>query len=477
MKNNEKYLELREKYNTFIYHSYKLSQDSQKITIEYNFEIVDLATFNPKLVIYKKNLKNVNKDLEVDDIDLEDGILKNLAFNFGMEDIINYLKLTCSKNVVIECGYLDEKQEQWFRKLYINGLGEFFYINGIDFKPDDFVTFTSNKNYICKKNLSNKKLHGNLIPVGGGKDSCVTLEVLKPLKNENTAFVVETNFNIKAPNNVIEVAGYKDNSLYAKRILDTKMFELNKQGFLNGHTPFSAMLAFLTNIVAYVAGKKYVVLSNESSANEPTVKGTKINHQYSKSIELENDFRWYENNYLKSGVEYFSLLRPLTELQIAKIFTSSRTFNKVFRSCNVGSKDDVWCCNCPKCLFVYIMLSTFLTDDNLISIFGENLLEKENLKDIFYELIGKEKAKPFECVGTIDEINFSICKKIQRNIEDGIDLPKLLKIYFEKEMKSDISKVKLYIKENEKKLLHSYFDCNNVKGEFKKLLKKKLKED
>ena len=41
--------------------------------------------------------------------------------------------------------------------------------------------------------------------------------------------------------------------------------------------------------------------------------------------------------------------------------------------------------------------------DTLVSIFGENLLDKEALDYDFRSLIGIEKNKPFECVGTRKE--------------------------------------------------------------------------
>lgn len=471
-KNN--YLKIRDKYNTIIYHGYALSQDVEKLVIEYDYEILGLERFNPKVIIYKKNLKNITACENFDKIDLDDPVLKNLAFNLGMEDLINYFKLTCPKNILVECGYLDEKQEEWFRKLYINGLGEFFYVNNIPFPENDFITFHSNEEYKNVKVESNKKLYGNLIPVGGGKDSCLTLDILDSLRRDNATFIVETNFYIGAPNDVVLEAGYQSKTIFAKRVLDKKMLELNKKGFLNGHTPFSAMLAFLTNIVAYIAGKKYVVLSNESSANEPTVIDTKINHQYSKSIELENDFRWYCKNYLKSGVEYFSLLRPLTEIQIAKMFFSIGKFRNTFKSCNNGSRENVWCTNCAKCLFVYIMMSPFASDNELIEMFGQNLYEKESLKDIFIDLIGRGKSKPFECVGTIEEINFAICKKIQILKYSTQDLPLLLKFYFERFMKNNIKNVEKYINDNEKDLLYSYNATNNVSGVFEELIKEKI---
>ena len=41
----------------------------------------------------------------------------------------------------------------------------------------------------------------------------------------------------------------------------------------------------------------------------------------------------------------------------------------------------------------------------MVSIFGEDLLDKVELIQYFDELCGIAPNKPFECVGTIDEVN------------------------------------------------------------------------
>ena len=75
-----------------------------------------------------------------------------------------------------------------------------------------------------------------------------------------------------------KMAGFSDEQfIVAKRTLDKNMLELNKKGYLNGHTPFSAIVAFSAVINAYINGYKYGVLSNEDSANESTVLGSDVN--------------------------------------------------------------------------------------------------------------------------------------------------------------------------------------------------------
>lgn len=177
-------------------------------------------------------------------------------------------------------------------------------------------------------------LKGNLIPVGGGKDSVVSLELLKDMKDDNLCFVMSPP---QAAYDCIEVAGYKD-YLLAKRYFDKRMLQMNNEGFLNGHVPFSAILGFIGVLGAALCGKQYIPLSNERSANESTVIGESFNHQYSKSYEFEEDFNDYVNKYLVANIEYFSLLRPLYEVEIAEKFSEARQYHQVFRSCNRGKK-------------------------------------------------------------------------------------------------------------------------------------------
>ena len=231
-----------------------------------------------------------------------------------------------------------------------------------------------------------------------------------------------------------KIAGIDDEHIIEiRRTIDKNLIELNSQGFINGHTPFSAMLAFVSYFVAYLTSKKYIALSNENSANESNVVGEKVNHQYSKSFEFECDFENYVSKYLKAPVKYFSFLRPLNELQIAKLFAKHEQYHSTFKSCNVGSKEKEWkwCCNCAKCLFAYTILSPYLYPQKLINIFGEDLFEKQELLDTFLELTGNKDTKPFDCVGTFEEVNFAVSKVITDLERKHQILPYLLEYYRE----------------------------------------------
>ncbi len=410
------YQELREKFQTFEYNGFDIVRDNDALRIKYYFNIPGLTEFNPTLTIDNKYIRNNNVDEEY---------LKYLVFHVGMVEIISYWKSCMPKKLIVRCGYLNDEQKAWFKKLYYYGLGEFMYVNKINLSLSEFLDIVvegEEKNYNPVFNGV-----GNLIPVGGGKDSCVSMNLLKSSYDINDCVTINPK---EAHLACIDVGGYRDKHIIIKRTIDGRLLQLNTEGYLNGHTPFSALVSFVTLLVAYLSNKKYIILSNESSANESNIEGTKINHQYSKTYEYENDFNNYVNKYLKIDIKYFSLLRPLTELQIAYLFSRYKEYHPVFKSCNVGSKGEKWnwCCNCPKCLFVYIVLSPFLPKEEMVSIFKEEMFSKENLLETFLELTGNSTNKPFECVGTYEEVNYAISRTIE-NYQG--ELPYLLKYYKE----------------------------------------------
>jgi hypothetical protein len=118
----------------------------------------------------------------------------------------------------------------------------------------------------------------------------------------------------------------------------------------------------------------------------------------------------------------------MNEFQIVQKFIKFPSYLKVFRSCNAGTKTNSWCGHCAKCLYVYIMLYPFLHKEQLDAIFGRDLLNDESLGQIFLSLINPDTTKPFECVGTREEINYAL--KLAVEDESALQpLPKLLEWY------------------------------------------------
>lgn len=432
---NKKSFEEIQKYNTFIYDRFEIEYQEKVLNIIYYYQIEGLKKF-----VHRLSIPYSNNNLDHD-------FIEKLVFNIGLLEAVSYWKATIAPKFVIQCGTITDKQKEFFRKIYYYGLGEFFYLNKIDPVYDAFVQFE------CTGKLYNKEIDydgiGSMIAIGGGKDSCVTLSLYE--KKNSSCFIIN-------PKDIMLdcafIAGYQEHEIYKiKRVIDKGLLELNAEGFLNGHTPFSAMVAFVSFLTAYLNHKKYIVLSNESSANEANVINTKINHQYSKSYEFEQDFQAYAREFLNKEIKYYSFLRPLSEYQIGMLFSRNKSFHKVFKSCNVGSKNEnwKWCCHCAKCLFVYCLLSPFLYQKELVSIFGEDLFSKETLLTTFIDLIGKGETKPFDCVGTFEEINYAITKTI-KNLGQK-DLPYLLDYYFKQYYDESILKKDLEHYYNEKNCL------------------------
>jgi len=411
--NTEKYHNLRKQFPCFVYENFTIDHSPEALTFGFTFRAGSDYAFHPTVRFPAHKIQQ----------GIPTKAIEALAFHIGLVEMISYWKAFCSPEILIKSGRLNSAQEEWWKKLFLHGLGEFFYTNGINVQAKELFSFSYTQTAQSFEKIKPERLSlGAIIPVGGGKDSVVTLDLLKRAGIPILPMVVN---HRAATRQVLMAGGFnKKNSLEVSRSLDPLLLELNEKGFLNGHTPFSALLAFVTVTAAYLMGYGQVVLSNESSANEATIPGTRINHQYSKSFEFEQDFRDYLQTHLISGINYFSFLRPLNELQIGALFSKMHEYHKVFKSCNAGSKTDSWCCNCSKCLFTWIILSPFIKEGRLEEIFGKNLLKDPGLIPVLDQLAGFADTKPFECVGTIDEVKAAL--GIAINDHEGKELPLLL---------------------------------------------------
>lgn len=385
--------QIQEKYNEFIYKDFGYKEDKQNLIIWFDFLIKPDLKFKTEIII--KNIKKA----QIKNID-------NLIFHLGLIEMLNYWKLTCAPIINIEAGNLNKKQQSFLKKVIINGMGQYFYENKIDFQKPKFLKITANGNKSAfkplDKRLNNKRI---LVPVGGGKDAPVTLKMFQKQKKDIGSFVLNA---IKPQKDIIRIAGLKENIL-VERKLDNKLFELNEKGFLNGHVPFSAFLSFLSVLLAGIFDYGTVAFSWEKSANDGNIKykGRWINHQWSKSSEFEKIMQDYVKKYLLKSMKIYSPLRKLSEIEIIKKFAGLKQYHPFFLSCNNAYKtknaSKRWCGKCPKCLFVFSALYPFMDKQELIKIFGKNLFQDKKLIPLMEQLIGKRGFKPFECVGTISE--------------------------------------------------------------------------
>ncbi len=241
-----------------------------------------------------------------------------------------------------------------------------------------------------------------IIPIGGGKDSVVTVELLHRARLHPIQFAVNANPLIRR---VAHVSGHA--LITAKRTLDPLLLQLNNEGALNGHVPVTAMNSLIALCQAQILDSGPVVMSIEATASEPTleVAGWEINHQWSKSLEAEKALR--EMIGPQAGLvpeSYFSLLRPFSELRIAGEYAHHTQYHRVATSCNRAFRLDAgdvgWCADCDKCRFVFLLLARYLMPWALEEVFGANLLEDPAHIPGYEELLGLARHRPFECVGS-----------------------------------------------------------------------------
>ena len=446
---------LRKKHPSFRYRGFKTEKKGNDLLVSFDFELEANIKFQATL-----KFRDLTQEI-FEKID-QDPNVETLFHHLGIAEIPSYWKTTCSPEIRIDTP-LTKKQIEFWQDLLLKGMGEFYFKNKIDFTVPNFVKITAlpaeteikTNTEKQSTSLEDKKL---LVPVGGGKDSATVLGILeeKGLKYD-ILLLSPLSPAAREISWLMKKEGHCQRIIKVERKIDPQLLQLNQRGYLNGHTPFSAYLAFLSSSVAYLYGHDLIVLSNEASADEENTifHGQKINHQYSKSSEFEKKFQTYAQNFLfadtKHSPYYFSLLRPLSELEITKTLVQLAEINpkfeeilSIFRSCNVGQKQGIWCHHCPKCAFVFTMLSAYL-DPKFVSnkIFDENLFNKKTLRETFFELAGLRDKKPFECVGTFAETREAIALAVQQYQKNAEELPQTLK-----DLQAEIKKTRMGQDEN-----------------------------
>lgn len=288
---------------------------------------------------------------------------------------------------------LSNEETAFFEKLIYNGMAEFRYCNKIPINQKTKIISTNNadKTAIC----ISKKLNGRLLLNGGGKDGLTSAILM------NDAQIDYDLFQIGSGAAQSRAAKALDKKPY---LFIRKMDERRYEQKYSGHRPTSAAIAISATLCAYLLGKNEVISSNESSANEPNINisSININHQYSKTYEFENDFSklLIQKNIL---IKYFSLLRPLQELQIVKIFANSPKYHMSFISCNHGFRKGYWCMECAKCAFIDLVFTAMSSTSTEIIFKVKDSINLPALYPHIVALVDSHVPKPFECVGSLLE--------------------------------------------------------------------------
>lgn len=372
---------------------------------------------------------------------------------------ISYYKAAVPRDIRIESFEIDADTAGLLENIYVNGLGEFAYRNGLNLREkirfphagrdplprrlrrgrgqgeggSAAVEVSKSEAPLTPTLSSDGEAVGGegakaaapalglrkraLVAIGGGKDSLVSIEALRALGIEQTVTWIGGSQLIKA---CAERTGLS--TLNIGRALAPQLFDYNRQGAWNGHIPVTAVNSAILVLVALLQGVDQVVFSNERSASYGSlIEGTgEVNHQWSKGWAFESAFGEYVEKHLAADLRYYSLLRPLSELAVARQFARSDRYDAWFSSCNrnfhlLGERPaNRWCGVCPKCHFVFLALAPFMSKPRLVGIFGRNLLDDPAQTRGFDALLEYQNHKPFECVGEGRESRAAMAALVER---------------------------------------------------------------
>lgn len=308
---------------------------------------------------------------------------------------------------------LDEKEQSFFDTVFLNGLAEFRYVNSLPIHQGVALTWKDDVSAIAigahgafRSTLSEQAYVLN----GGGKDGAVAIEMAKELGIDLAWF---TSGSAESRSRMVAVSGVADWT-QAHRFSDGY---IKANAVLKGHRPMSFYVSMIASLAAYVNDRRYVIAANEYSASFPnlTVDGFAVNHQYSKSSEYE-ELLGDLFEHARIPVRYFSITRPLYELQIMWIFSDITKYHQHFLSCNRGMRDDEWCLNCAKCAFVIGAMYMY-NETSAKQLWGDSktVFAANHLVDELIELVNVE-AKPLECIGTIGENRVLIQRLLERDL-------------------------------------------------------------
>ena len=310
----------------------------------------------------------------------------------------------------IECRFaaFGPNWTEFHQYLLSRALGEFKFLQGLSLHHP----LTVAGNAVCKTDTQLPPREFNeqcLVMNGGGKDSITSGELAKQAGLPFAWYTVGLNTVRKT---VIETAASGD-SLSITYKTDSKIGQNAKFSY----TPIAgpAFISATALLHAYLKGYKYIVFSNERSADDPNlvVAGVEINHQYSKSLDFESHYRNFAQSVTQGGVHYFSLFRPIYELAIVKIFSQYPKYFDKFISCNIGISKNIWCKKCEKCAFILLCMGAYLDDDEIVRIFGEPLMQNQQIRKHVLRLCSNQ-TKAWECVGLQDECRLALRMYLDR---------------------------------------------------------------
>uniref|UniRef100_A0A7S4T7J3 Uncharacterized protein n=1 Tax=Alexandrium monilatum TaxID=311494 RepID=A0A7S4T7J3_9DINO len=378
---------------------------------------------------------------------------------------------------------LTEAQLAFWRDVYLRGLREHFFVNGIadfggegaglhlEIRQSDASTApvlpaAVSRDADGEAASGAGDLPAVLVPLGAGKDSLVAWEMLGRCRCTRRWFFLEGEEGefqrCWRYAELAEASGGGSGVLLAAFAWCTGDFERarNARYELSGHL-WACVVGFAAALTALAHGLRFVAVGNERSANLGNGvwwDGEEVNHQYDKSFPFEAAVHDYMREHC-GGLHYFSMLMPLWDVQVGLIFAKlCEPYVPLIISCNMpaGRDKSRWCCACHKCTFVAALLSAFLPAPGVRAVFGDSPLDSTACLECLEELVGHRAAPlpaparaalapgggghctvgadgwtPLECVGGRRETLLAIRLarlRTERSAGQGSRLPRLFRL-------------------------------------------------
>lgn len=386
--------------DSFSYEQVHLDTDKQTVHFDYSLNHAGQAHRLSETLRFPVPLK---------DTDEQRAALRALHIALG----VSYYKTFLPP--VIEHPYkMDDAEAAFWNDVWRGGLGEFLYVNNLS--PDQLARFAAQDGIGYEPSAAPSVSGGALLGIGGGKDSIVAGELLKQAGVPLQGFVMATGEQLGQAKAVADVMGITLHVV--ERTLDKQLLELQElPGGYKGHVPISLIFGLIGTTLAIATGNAYVVVANESSASLPRHMSEhgEVNHQWSKSFGFERQLQAFVHEHISPDITYFSAIRQLSSVAVAKLFARLPQYFEVFTSDNFVFRIDPskrpnarWSLESPKSLSSFILLAPWLGESDMLRTFGRNFLDEPLLETLFLELTGQEGEPPLDCVGTIKELVLSI---------------------------------------------------------------------
>jgi len=326
-------------------------------------------------------------------------------------EAFSYWKALCSPVIEVALPAPDAAELDWWQAFWPGAMGEFFYRNRIDYTAPGFLVIRG------PADAGGPGGHAPdgggtgppLVLFSGGKDSLALARVVSASSAPAPAdfFLYNPGERLRGLAGSLASGG---RLVEVRRAILPELLALNAAGHPNGHTPFSAYLAFAAMLAGYLRGNGPVMAGNSRSDDEPNVRsylGRPVNHQWTKSYEFEAAARSYRDRWLPGAPGYSSPLRPLYEVQIIASLAGDVDAYLRTVSCN-RARGGGWCRSCAKCAWVFLATAALFGHDLAIRKTGADMFADPALSGVYQEMAGLTGVKPFECTGSEDEVRAAI---------------------------------------------------------------------